>query len=102
MRSPVSQGALGECNAIRSRGFSRSELTFVGIMESDSGAFPMPSVLRRIRGGRSMPHRPAPGSKRLREGKTRTHHERNNEDQNADGFGCHGEECQSIRSCSGW
>ena len=34
MRSPVSQGALGECNAIRSRGFSRSELTFVGILRS--------------------------------------------------------------------
>jgi len=27
MRSPVSTNALGECNAIRSRGLSRNELT---------------------------------------------------------------------------
>jgi hypothetical protein len=33
---------LGECYAIRSRGFNYSELTFVGIMESDSGASPKP------------------------------------------------------------
>jgi hypothetical protein len=38
MRSPVSGRALGECNAIRSRGFRHSELTFVGILESDSAA----------------------------------------------------------------
>jgi hypothetical protein len=30
MNSPVSRRAQGECNAIRSRGFGRSELTFVG------------------------------------------------------------------------
>jgi hypothetical protein len=37
-RSPVSQRALGECKAIRSRGFNHSELTFVGILKNDSGA----------------------------------------------------------------
>jgi hypothetical protein len=43
MRSPVSRRALGECNAIRSRGFSHSELTFVRILESNSGAFHKPA-----------------------------------------------------------
>jgi hypothetical protein len=38
MDSPVSLRALGECKAIRSRGFIRSELTFVGILKSDSVA----------------------------------------------------------------
>jgi hypothetical protein len=38
MRSPVSRRALGECNAIRNRGVNHSELTFVGILKSDSGA----------------------------------------------------------------
>src|ERR1700733_2198734 len=36
-RNPVSQRALRECKAIRSRGFNHSELTFVGNAESDSG-----------------------------------------------------------------
>ena len=30
--------SLGECNAIRSRGFGHSELTCVGILETDCGA----------------------------------------------------------------
>jgi hypothetical protein len=38
MRSPVSRRALGECNAISSRGFGHSELTFVSILETDFGA----------------------------------------------------------------
>ena len=38
MRSPVPSVALGECNAIRSRGFGHSELTCVGILETDFGA----------------------------------------------------------------
>jgi hypothetical protein len=29
MRGPVSRRALGECNAIRGRGFGQSELTFL-------------------------------------------------------------------------
>jgi hypothetical protein len=40
MLSPVSMSALGECNAIRSLGFGHGELTFVSILESDSGASP--------------------------------------------------------------
>ena len=32
MRSPVSEMALGECNAITSRGFGHSELTFVSVL----------------------------------------------------------------------
>jgi hypothetical protein len=37
MRSPVSRGALGECNAITSRGFDPSELTFVSTLETEFG-----------------------------------------------------------------
>jgi hypothetical protein len=44
MRSPVSMSALGECNAIRSLGLGHSELTFVSILESDSGASPSHGV----------------------------------------------------------
>src|ERR1700692_3568175 len=35
-RSPVSRRALGECNAITSRGFGHSELTFVSALEPSS------------------------------------------------------------------
>ncbi len=38
MRSPVSRRALGECNAITSRGFGRSRLTFVRTLETGFGA----------------------------------------------------------------
>lgn len=38
LRSPVSGWTLGECNAITSRRFSHSELTCVGILETDFGA----------------------------------------------------------------
>jgi hypothetical protein len=38
MRSPVSRRALGECNAITSRGFGPSELTFVSALETEFGA----------------------------------------------------------------
>ena len=34
MRSPVSRRALGECNAITSRRFGHSELTFVDTLET--------------------------------------------------------------------
>jgi len=43
MRSPVSWRTLGECKAIRSRGFNHSELTFVGIVKSHSVASYKPS-----------------------------------------------------------
>ena len=33
MRSPVSGEALGECNAIRNRGFAHGELTFVDTLK---------------------------------------------------------------------
>ncbi len=42
MCSPVSRRTSGECNAIRSRGFGHSELTFEGIVESDSSTPPSP------------------------------------------------------------
>ena len=42
MRSPVSWRGQGECNAIRSREFGHSELTFVAILQSDSGASQKP------------------------------------------------------------
>jgi hypothetical protein len=35
MRSPVSRGALGECNAIRSWGFGPSELTSGSALETE-------------------------------------------------------------------
>jgi hypothetical protein len=38
IRSPVSSRDLGQYNAIRSRGFGRSELTCVAILETDFGA----------------------------------------------------------------
>jgi len=38
MRSLVSRRALGECNAITSRGFGPSELTFVSALETEFGA----------------------------------------------------------------
>ena len=38
IRSPVSSRALGECNAIRSRGFGPSELTFPSALETEFGA----------------------------------------------------------------
>jgi hypothetical protein len=37
MDSPVSLRALGECNAIKSRGFGHSELTSVGIFQTGFG-----------------------------------------------------------------
>ena len=35
MDSPVSRSTAGECNAIKSRGFGRSELTFASTLETE-------------------------------------------------------------------
>jgi len=40
MHSPVSTRALGECNAIRCRGFGESELTFALSLNIDFSALP--------------------------------------------------------------
>jgi hypothetical protein len=37
MRSPVSRRTLGECNAIRNRGFGHAELTFLNALETEFG-----------------------------------------------------------------
>jgi hypothetical protein len=39
MRSPVARRALGECNAITSRGFGHSGLTFICTLETAFGGF---------------------------------------------------------------
>jgi hypothetical protein len=49
MRSPVSRRAQGECDAIRSRGFSHSELTFVSALEIEFGAFLSPPLANQQR-----------------------------------------------------
>ena len=38
MSSPVSRRALGECNAIKNRGFGHCKLTFVSSLEASFGA----------------------------------------------------------------
>ena len=76
MSSPVCGRALGECNAIRSLGFGLSELTFIGILETDfgtsHGSFPLtdyPGVSQLEPTGhdkqsssmRDLGHEPGPG-----------------------------------------
>jgi len=48
MDSPVSLRALGECNAIKSRGFGHGELTSVRIFETGFGTSGSPFLFKEV------------------------------------------------------